>query len=175
MADRISIELDIRDVVARLSRLSDAVGPGGLEPAFRQIGEDLIESVKRRFETGTAPDGSRWEPNSMVTIMKFLGDSPGNFRKDGRINKRGASAAASKRPLVRHGNLQTTIDYFVGDDELLVGSPLEFAAMQQFGGRKSAFPHLWGDIPARPFLGVDDDDVQRILDVIELHLSRAAL
>jgi phage gpG-like protein len=40
------------------------------------------------------------------------------------------------------------------ENSLLVGSTMKYAAMQQFGGKKSQFPHLWGDIPARPFLPI---------------------
>lgn len=31
---------------------------------------------------------------------------------------------------------------------------MKYAAIQQFGGTKAQFPHLWGDIPARPFLPI---------------------
>jgi phage gpG-like protein len=43
--------------------------------------------------------------------------------------------------------------------------------MQQFGGSKSEFPHLWGDIPERPFLGISDDDRSNILDIVQSHLE----
>ncbi|MFK3602796.1 hypothetical protein [Pseudomonas sp. AP19] len=36
----------------------------------------------------------------------------------------------------------------------MVGSDKPYAAMMQFGGGAD-FPHLWGDIPARPFLPMD--------------------
>ncbi len=54
---------------------------------------------------------------------------------------------------------------------MLLGSPMEYAAMQQFSGKKSEFPHLWGDIPARPFLGISKEDRQAILDIVEAYLS----
>jgi phage gpG-like protein len=44
-----------------------------------------------------------------------------------------------------------------------------YAAMQQFGGTKAEFPHLWGDIPERPFLGVSDDE-KEILEIISDYL-----
>jgi phage gpG-like protein len=47
--------------------------------------------------------------------------------------------------------------YEVGTDELLVASPAPQAFMMQFGGAKADFPHLWGDIPARPFFPVRRD------------------
>jgi len=48
---------------------------------------------------------------------------------------------------------------------------MEYAAMMQFGGTKSEFPNLWGDIPARPFLGISEDDKTDILTILERHLS----
>jgi phage gpG-like protein len=42
--------------------------------------------------------------------------------------------------------------------------------MQQFGGTKNEFPFLWGDIPARPFLGISNDDEKAILSIIEDHI-----
>lgn len=45
--------------------------------------------------------------------------------------------------------------------------------MMQFGGTKAAFPHLWGDIPARPFLGLSTQDESDILDTISEALAAA--
>lgn len=33
------------------------------------------------------------------------------------------------------------------------------------------FPNLWGDIPARPFLGLSPSDEQGILDIVEEFLT----
>jgi hypothetical protein len=49
------------------------------------------------------------------------------------------------------------IHYQVNGDALLVASPAPQAFMMQFGGTKAEFPHLWGDIPARPFFPVQPD------------------
>jgi len=45
--------------------------------------------------------------------------------------------------------------------------------MQQFGGTRSAFPNLWGDIPARPFLGISAEDEVAVLDIIDEWLTQA--
>jgi phage virion morphogenesis protein len=138
---KIQIEIDDRAVTQMLQRLIDAAQ--NPRPALLEVGEDLVESTKRRFETQTAPDGSRWERNSPVTI-----------KRKGR-----------DQPLTGRGTLMDQINYQItGNDTLDVGSPTIYAAMQQFGGRKSEFPNLWGDIPARPFIGVSADDEQSILN-----------
>ncbi len=61
----------------------------------------------------------------------------------------------------------------IGDDTLEIGSSMNYAAMQQFGGNKSEFPFLWGDIPARPFLGISDEDEANILATIEEFLNES--
>jgi len=57
-----------------------------------------------------------------------------------------------------------------------VGNTMEYSAMQQFGGTKADFPHLWGDIPARPFIGLSDADremvVEQITDAVERAISK---
>ena len=60
----------------------------------------------------------------------------------------------------------------------MVGSPLIYAGVHQFGAKKGAFgttskgsPIPWGDIAARPFLGVSNDDEREIVDIILDHLT----
>lgn len=170
MTDRISIELDIAPVIAMLDRLLTATGPGGLEPALREIGEDLTEATKQRFNTGTAPDGSRWAPNAEATFVSYLERSSSNFRKDGRIGAKGSARAMNKKPLVDSGLLQDTIRYQVEGDDLFVGTN-RFAGEWDGGAAVHQFGSRNGKIPARPFLGADDDDIAGMLDVIERYLS----
>jgi phage gpG-like protein len=136
------------------------------KPALETIGDALALQAKRTFAAGTDPWGRRWQPNAPSTIAAMLarhegrarkgGKASGNFSKrDGRLTKSGAGRVASKRPLIGEGRqLSTRIFYNVQGNVLTIGSPMAYAAMQQFGGKKSQFPHLWGDIPARPFLPV---------------------
>jgi phage virion morphogenesis protein len=148
MAD--PIEFDDDDVRNALQRLISLTGDAS--PALRNIGEILVPSTRRRFETKIGPDGETWEDNAEATIAR-----------KGRNN-----------PLYEHGDLKRQIFYqLTGTDTLEVGSSLPYAAMQQFGGTKAEFPWLWGDIPERPFLGVSDDDKEAILDEIQAHIEDA--
>lgn len=162
MTDRITLALDIAPVIARLDALLQQLGPGGLEAPLREMGEDLVDSIKRRFETSTGPDGKRWVPNSMATIMGYLEQASGNYRKDGRLSAKGAGRVMSKRPLVATGILQDTIRYEVAGDSLFVGTN-RFAGDWDGGAAVLHFGSKDGSIPARPFLGADEDDVQRML------------
>lgn len=166
----VTIEIHDQDVLAAFNRL--AAANANLTPAFRAIGERLAESTKRRFETSTGPDGRRWAPNSPVTIAAMLARRKGAFRKgDGKLSAKGAGLVMAKKPLLGESKaLSTGINYRVVADGVFVGSPMQYAAMQHFGGSKAEFPNLWGDIPARPFLGVSDQDRGDILEILQNHL-----
>ena len=145
-----------------------------LHPAFAEIGEDLVDSTKRRFATVTSPDGKAWAANSPVTAARYLGNYSGSFKKDGSLSKAGTARSASEKPLTGETkSLQRTINYqLIGATGVTVGSRVVYAAMQQFGGTKSQFPHLWGDISARPFLGISTADKQNSLDIIGSYLVK---
>lgn len=174
MADSITIEFDSAPVTAALDRLLAALGPAGMAPAMKEVGEVLQESTKQRFVTSTAPDGTRWAPNAQATFESYLNRDGKNFNKDGRLGVRGAARAMSKKPLVDTGVLADTIVWQLVDG----GAGVEVgtnrfagewdggAAVHQFGNRK-------GTIPARPILGLSAGDEVEVLDVVERHLLDA--
>jgi len=54
------------------------------------------------------------------------------------------------------------------------------AATQQFGAAKGAFgrtkfngPIPWGNIPARPFLGISEEDESNLVDMLREYLEEA--
>jgi len=61
----------------------------------------------------------------------------------------------------------------VADNVLTVGNTMEYSAMQHFGGTKANYPHLWGDIPARPFIGVSADDREMVVEQLTDAIERA--
>jgi phage virion morphogenesis protein len=148
----ITITVDNRAILAALQQLQQA--SVNLSPALRKIGEDLEESTQKRFATTIGPDGEHWALNSVLSTL--LGEKEGD------------------RPLTDKGTLGNTINYqLLGNDGVQIGSPMEYAAMMQFGGTKAEFPHLWGDIPARPFLGVSAENESHIVDILRRHLESA--
>jgi phage gpG-like protein len=174
----IEVKIDSKVVIDALDRLAKAAA--NPRPALLAIGESLVVSTKKRFESSTAPDGTRWTPNSPVTYSLMVngfgkhrqGFSKSNFGKSGRVNAKGGARLAGKKPLIgQTGSLSGNITYEADGNGLRVGSTMEYAAMQQFGGKKSQFPNLLGDIPARPFLGVSDADEKMILGTVSEYLS----
>jgi phage gpG-like protein len=71
----IKFHIDDDDIKRALRNLQQ-VG-SNLRPALRTIGETLKESTQKRFETTTAPDGSAWALNSVLsTLLHKEGDRP---------------------------------------------------------------------------------------------------
>lgn len=136
---RVTLRLEDEAVRAALDRVLRA--EGDLTAVMRQIGEALVETTRRRFQEGTAPDGRPWAPNSPVTVARWLARFGGTRRKDGRgLTARGARLAAAKRPLIGESrSLSTQIAYEADARSVTVGSPMVYAATQQFGATPGAF------------------------------------
>jgi phage virion morphogenesis protein len=145
-------EVNSKNVEASLQRLQHAAS--NMTPALVAIGEDMVKSTKRRFGEQRGPDGQLWHPISDEWV----------YEKE--------AMGASILILTQWGTLGDTINYQVPNATTLeVGSPMQYAAMMQFGGTKEEFPYLWGDIPARPFLGVSNEDEQEIVETITDYLQ----
>ncbi|WP_110995446.1 phage virion morphogenesis protein [Pseudomonas sichuanensis] len=144
----IETKIDNKRVLDAMNRLLNQ--SGNLRPALQDMGEYFVESTKRRFATRTAPDGTRWKDNADTTVERKGHDQP--------------LIGESRR-------LSNEIHPVVGNKSVSWGSSLVYAGMQQNGGLKSAYPHLWGDIPARPYLGISDEDERVALEILQEHLA----
>ena len=134
-------------VIANLQGIEQRAG--NIRPALLGIGEILTEGAKQRFASATDPDGQPWVKNRDVTLA----------HKNGTL------------PLTNEGNLADSIHYqMIGDNSVEVGSDKVQAAMMQFGGTKAEFPNLWGDIPARPYLGFSEAENVEIMDLLGNYL-----
>ena len=153
----VSITVTTDEITAALERVDAALA--NPLPLMQDLGEYFVDSTTKRFPTGRAPDGSVWRPKSSVTLAAQ------GARKTNRLDT---------RPLFGpSGSLSSTIAYEPFADRVEWGSPMVYSAMQQFGGTRSAFPNLWGDIPARPFLGISAEDEVAVLDIIDEWLTQA--
>ena len=161
------------EITGALARLSAALSD--LTPVMQEIGEILLDSTKQRFIQGVAPEGTRWARKSQTTLNRY------GARSSNRIDV---------RPLFGpSGALSSQIFTEVTPDSVRWGSPMIYAATQQFGAAKGSFgPYSgidkngkrfsgsspWGNIPARPFLGISAEDQVNILDAITDALTSAA-
>jgi phage gpG-like protein len=183
MANSITISIDDKTVLAALARISESFTPAGISPAMEAIGEKLVLSTRRRFDTATGPDGEPWpalRPGTVLAryqkMMNELGQS--HFKKDGSLSKSGAEAqtrigAASSKPLIDTGELSRNISFQVTDG----GAGVEIGTNRTFDERKGVGAEVHqlgtrdGRIPARPFLGLSAHDKTTVLDILSQFLQ----
>ncbi len=138
-----------------------------MTPAMKIIGEIGRTSIVRNYEKEGRP--SKWPKHGLATEAR-----------------RGPNAAI----LRESGRLMRSIHASAYKDHVLIGTDTVYAAVHQFGARKGEFGTItaqikehvrkiagqqikvkahtrrmqvpWGDIPARPFLMVQDEDWEEI-------------
>ena len=163
----ITIEIKNDQVTPALTNLADIFGD--LSPLMGRLAKQLQTSTQERFKKGIAPDGSVWAPKSPVTLARNPGFT---------------------QPLIgKSSELSSTIGASYGPDYAEISSGRVQAAALHFGAGKGSFgPYAgtdkngrrfsgsspWGNIPARPFFGISDEDETDILDIVSEWLARAA-
>ena len=151
------IEITFDDAAARAA-LDRLLAPGtDRTPLMRDIGEHLLNTTRERFSAEKAPDGTPWAPLTETTKRR-------KKRNAGKI-------------LTLSGILGRQLAYRAAPDHVAVGSPFIYAGTHQFGAAKGAFgttsqgaPIPWGDIPARPFLGLSAEDESEIRALVNDYL-----
>lgn len=118
-----------------------------------QLGRQAVEQTQYRFIEQKSPTGVPWKPSKR------------------------ALKNPAKPTLLDSLKLLNSIEYVISGDGFEVGSNLPYAATMNFGAKKGQFgsmsngnPIPWGDIPARPFLGVSAEHKVKMTDVINKFL-----
>lgn len=153
------IDVKINETASEgLERLATALMD--LTPIWYDIGEDLLVSHQDRIAQGQQPDGRPFAPRSAATLKRY--------------KKQGLTYGP---PLNLSGVMRQNLHYSVTPGSLELGSSAIQSAVMQFGAKKGAFgsyqgkgfgdtaPTIsipWGDIPARPWLGLSDGDQDAI-------------
>ena len=151
-----TIELKDDDLVSALERLK--AGMEDMSELTNEIGEFLAESHQQRIERSLgAPDGTAWARNSPFTKTR------------------------DPRPLIDSGEMVKRIHHQYGRDFVEVVASGKQVRTMHYGAKKGAFgqtakggPLPWGDIPARPFMGLSDSDRSDIADALQEWWERLA-
>ncbi len=148
----LTVQIESKELTEKLKQLGDSIA--NMQPAMNSIGQVLATNIRLGFRDMKSPDGINWKALSPTTIAR-------------RRNH-------SDQPLNDTGILKNSFSVQAAAQSVVVGTNAPQAAMMNFGGTKAQFPHLWGDIPARPFMPTSklpDQWVQDIVEIIERHLS----
>lgn len=104
------------------------------------MGEALVASTKGRFKSETGPDGNKWKPSIRAELE-------------------------GGKTLTDTAVLRNSIGYEATRTHVAVGTNVVYAAIHQLGGK--AGKGLAVDLPARPFLGVNDEDMAELRSIAE--------
>lgn len=152
-----TLELKDEELVAALTRIQD--GMDDMSEVTTEIGEFLVESHQQRIErTLGAPDGTAWAAKSPFTKSK------------------------DPRPLYDSGEMSRNIHSQPGRDTVeIIATGVQVRTMH-YGAAKGAFgqtgkgkPIPYGDIPARPFMGISESDEAGIAEALQEWAERLAL
>lgn len=145
----ITVKVDDRQVQELLQAMLKRMG--SLRPAMEAIGETLVSATHDRFEKTESPEGKKWKPVSPAYAewKEKIGKDPAHILR-----------------LKTASGLLGSINYRATDSKVTVGTNVVYAAIHQFGG-----PTKRGaTMPARPYLGVSDDDLREIREMLQEYL-----
>lgn len=163
-----SYKITVRDleVTAALDRLRKE--DGGLVPAaLKNIGLQLVKRWRRRMGEEKGPDGKAWAP----------------LNPEYKKGKKGAKILQEQG--MRGGLIGSLVSQVQGD-QVAIGTNKVYGAVHQFGATitpRSADALMFRingrlvkakavRIPARPYLGVSEDDKVEIVQVVQDHIDR---
>lgn len=136
---------------------------GNTQALMESIGDALVSGTLKRFDAEEDPQGRKWEPS-------------------GRASEEGGQT------LTNIGRLRDSIDRVATPDKVMVGSNLAYARIHQEGGiitprnaKKLVFTGRGGKkvavdkvtIPARPYLGVSEEDLDDVKAAMTKFLAGA--
>jgi phage virion morphogenesis protein len=146
-----SVSVSIKmDDLKKLERRMTALARVNFTELHTLVGNYLTNDAKARFRRQEGPWDKAWKPSKRAANTK------------------------KALTLVRTGRLRNSLTYKAGPDEVAVGTNVVYAAIHQFGGetgRKGARFKM----PARPYLGVDEDNRQYIGALVRAHLEKRGL
>lgn len=155
-------KVDDGEVLGALTRLL-ALGrnPAPVMMEVAAIGES---ATRMRFRTETAPDGSRWKPSLRVQLSGGR-----TLTKERHLS--GSVSSRSDNTSAQWGvnRIYAAIHQFGGDIKAKSGGALRFRLA---GGGFVMVKKV--TIPARPFLGISNDDREDILDAISRRILGVA-
>jgi phage virion morphogenesis protein len=145
MSDHLLIEVDLSEVVPRLSRAIDRLDH--LDVLMADIAAVLENNVQRRFDAKTDPTGRQWDPLQPGTReayeRKYRGNIPGTL-------------------LERTREMRDSLESRAGDDWAEIGFGNQIAQYHETGTKKMARRGLLTADPDVGTLGHDDlTDIER--------------
>lgn len=145
---------DYKAITTELRRLT-RMG-GNMADAMRDIAALGESTTRMRFRTETAPDGTKWKKSMRAALSGGK-----TLTKDGHLGDSASAGYGSNYAEWGLNRVYAAIHHFGGVIRAKAGGMLRFRLAN--GGYATVASVT---IPARPALGVNEDDRDDILDII---------
>ena len=119
---------------------------GDTQALMESVGEALRSGTIERFDAEEDPQGKKWKPSARAM-------------------------AGGGKTLDKESHLKDSIDYATTSDKVMVGSNLPYARIHQLGGKTGKGHKV--DMPARPYLGVSEEDMDEVRETMADFLAGA--
>ena len=167
MAAQVSFDLKEVDSVRKMLAEA-ALDSNDRQRLLGSIGVEMETQTRERFDTQRSPEGDTWKALAQKTQEYYTSKGKGH-----------------RSLLVGEGTLRDNITSNVqeGASSVLVGATMEYAAVHQFGATitpktaKALMVPGYGmlgkvEIPARPYLGVSQNDAGVIVSLVSEFLGK---
>jgi len=148
----VNVSVNDREVQDLLRQVAARIG--NATPAWKEIGEVVLESVQRNFEEHRAPDGTPWKPLA-----------------DETAREKAARGRSASDILIDTRTLMGSIHPKADATGVTVGTNVIYAAVHQLG---ADFSTIRGrrrvKIPARPYLGIREMDWPEIRETLSRYI-----
>lgn len=167
MGIQIDVKIDDKEIKNLLSKMQ--VKAKNLRPAFKCIGEYMLIERETLFKEQRDPEGKPWKP---LKIRTLYGSYRGKkYTKKKKLRKKFLNFLARRKILTKDHHLRRTV-YKVGSGMVLIAPDKiseAYAALHQFGGKAGRGGKVV--IPARPHLGINDENRKEFIEIIKEHLT----
>ncbi len=130
------------------------------------LAEAVRESTLERFKQGKAPDGQKWKPSQRV-----LQEGGRTLVKTAQL-RNSIRAKADASGFAVGTNVKYAATHQFGDPGRTIRAKNKKALRFRVGGRWVSKKQVRVTIPARPFLGLSDEDMREIRETLEDFIGR---
>ena len=136
-----SVKIENKDIFKKIKEFAEETGD--MKPFLKVATRRIMNVIDENFETEGKNTGEKWEDWSDIWLKRR--QEMGNA--DGKILNLG-------------GYLRRSIERHIDSDRAVIGSPLKYAAIHNFGSTQD----MKINMPKREFMRIDAVEEERILD-----------
>lgn len=152
---QINISLNSSATQSAIAELTAKLGD--LTPVMSAVGEYFLIETRNRFDREVDPSGKSWAKLAQATVRDKT-----RRQKSGQTRSGGSRARVNAQPnaiLKSTFLLRDTISYKPSTFSVAVGTNQKYGVHHQFGAPRA-------NVPARPFLGYNSEDLKEIEEIV---------